>query len=221
MSAAIPSRYGDGATREAVAAIRAFLRTPTPDQWLEAAVWQQDLLLIDHANCEKKAASTALSLLYRADTEPALLLQLSRLAREELRHYEQVLAVLDERGIELRPLSSSRYAGSLRDQVAREEPWRRVETLLVCALVEARSCERFDRLTEVLDPQLARFYGKLLASEARHFEHYLDAAQAAVASAGLASEEYRRRLDRLLDVEADLVSAPDSELRFHSGPPAA
>ncbi|MEM1432960.1 MAG: tRNA isopentenyl-2-thiomethyl-A-37 hydroxylase MiaE [Pseudomonadota bacterium] len=200
--------------------MRAFLRVPTPDAWLAAAAAQQDVLLIDHANCEKKAASTALSLLYRADTDPGSLAQLSRLAREELRHYEQVLAVLEERGIPLRPVSSSRYASGLRERVARSEPWRRIETLLVCALVEARSCERFDRLTEVLDPSLARFYGKLLASEARHFEHYLSAAQAAVTAADLEQAEYCQRLDRLLEAEAELVSAPDSELRFHSGPPA-
>ena len=214
-------RRSSSASANAIAAIRAFLRVPTPDAWLAAAAAQQDLLLIDHANCEKKAASTALSLLYRADTEPAALAQLSRLAREELRHYEQVLAILEERAIPLRPVSSSRYAGSLREQVARVEPWRRIETLLVCALVEARSCERFERLTQVLDPALARFYGKLLASEARHFEHYLHMAQAAVAVAGLPEAEYRRRLDRLLDIEAELVSAADTELRFHSGPPVA
>lgn len=198
-----------------VAAVQAFLPCPTPPAWVDAAAGQLDVLLIDHANCERKAAATALSLLFRYDAVPGLAVRMSRLAREELRHYEQVLEVLARRGIPPRPLSASRYAGGLRAAVRGGEPARLLDLLLVGALVEARSCERFAALIPALDADLAEFYRRLLASEARHFEDYLVLARDVGDAEAVAD-----RLAVLKPLEAELISTPDEVLRFHSGLPA-
>ncbi|MGI9295503.1 MAG: tRNA-(ms[2]io[6]A)-hydroxylase, partial [Pseudomonadales bacterium] len=149
-----------------------FLLCGTPQAWLDAAVLRQDTLLIDHANCEKKAASTALAMLYRYVERAELLVKLSRLAREELRHFEQVLAIMQSRGIVYQHISSARYAAGLHELVAKNEPERLVDSLLVGALIEARSCERFRALAPLLDEELQSFYTSLLQSEQRHFHDY-------------------------------------------------
>ena len=134
------------ATQLALNAIHDFLPCPTPEAWISAALEQQDLLLIDHANCEKKAASTALNLLYRYTDDFDLLNKMSRLAREEMLHFERVIAIMQQRGIAYRSISASRYAARLHQDIRRGEPERRIDTLIVGALIEARSCERFARL---------------------------------------------------------------------------
>jgi tRNA-(ms[2]io[6]A)-hydroxylase len=197
----------------AVADVLDFLACRTPAAWFEQAPAHLDVLLIDHANCEKKAAGTALSLLYRYVDKPELLRTLSRLAREELRHFELVEAVLRAREIDYVHLSPSRYAGALRAGIRDREPWRLVDTLLVGAVVEARSCERFLGLAGVLPADLGRFYTRLLASEARHFRQYLGLAERYADGGSIAPA-----LQRLLQKDAELVSTPDVELRFHSGP---
>ena len=194
-------------------AVADFLPCPTPAAWFHAASARLPELLVDHANCEKKAAGTALSLLYRYVDRPELLHRLSRLAREELRHFEQVLRIMQGRGIEYVTLSSSRYAGALRALVRASEPGRLVDVLLVGAIVEARSCERFAGLVDVVPADLAAFYAELLASEARHFRQYLTLAE------HYAEAPVSDRLERLLAEEARLVTAPDADFRFHSGPP--
>jgi tRNA-(ms[2]io[6]A)-hydroxylase len=198
--------------------VRAFLPCTTPDAWIDAAARPENLptLLVDHANCEKKAAATALHLMHRYVEHPQLLNRLSRLAREELRHFKQVLAVMQARGIDYPQLSASRYASGLREAVCRDEPLRLLDTLLVGALIEARSCERFAALLPVLDEELAQFYGSLLRSEARHFEDYLTLARELVPG-----QDLEGRLAALKAVEASLVEAPDPLFRFHSGPPLA
>jgi tRNA-(ms[2]io[6]A)-hydroxylase len=199
-----------------LAAIQSFLRCPTPDTWVAWAVQNQATLLIDHANCEKKAASTALNLLYRYVENHKLLNKLSRLAREELRHFEQVIDLMKARGVDYPQLSASRYAGTLRKQVRSTEPGRLVDTLLVGAIIEARSCERFAILAPALDDELGEFYRSLLKSEARHFLDYLKLAQE-VGSKG----EIEDRLPVMLECEQGLIESPDSEFRFHSGVPPA
>ena len=158
-------------------ALLEFLCIASPESWVRQAPAHLPELLIDHANCEKKAASTALSLLYRYTEHVNLQRRLAPLAREELRHFEQVFDVLRARDIEYTRLSSARYAQSLRECVAPQEPLRLLDTLLVCAVVEARSAERFAALQPVLDASLADFYGRLLESEVRHYHLYLDLAQ--------------------------------------------
>ena len=194
--------------------VRAFLGCATPAAWLDAAVADPALLLTDHANCEKKAAGTALNLLFRYSTDTTLMDGLSRLAREELRHFEQVLAIMRKRGIPFRPLAAARYAGGLRELVRTHEPAKLVDTLIAGAFIEARSCERFAAVAPRLDPELRLFYEKLLASESRHFRAYLHAAERAAGGRDIAGRvsEFRAR-------ERELIESPDSEFRFHSGPP--
>ncbi len=199
-----------------LAAIRAFLHCETPSAWVDCALANKALLLIDHANCEKKAASTALNLMYRYVDNYPLLSRLSRLAREELRHFEQVIAIMQQRGIDYPQLTASRYAGGLRAEVRSEEPDRLLDTLLVGAIIEARSCERFARLVPVLDDDLAGFYASLLKSEARHYTDYLALAQRVAGDTAVAA-----RLERLLHVERELIESEDDDFRFHSGLPSA
>ncbi|GAB3271857.1 tRNA-(ms[2]io[6]A)-hydroxylase [Parahaliea aestuarii] len=192
-----------------------FLPCATPRAWVDWALEHPELLLVDHANCEKKAASTALNLMYRYTDQPKLLNKLSRLAREELRHFEQVIAIMGRRGVDYPQISAARYAGGLREQVRRAEPGRLVDTLLVGAIIEARSCERFAAIAPELDEELGSFYLSLLKSESRHFLDYLQLAR------GIASpEEVEGRLALLLETERALVESPDVEFRFHSGVPA-
>ena len=193
--------------------VEEFLRCRTPDAWLEAVPEHLDVLLIDHANCEKKAAGTALSLLYRYTQYPELLLRMSKLAREELRHFEQVLGIMRKRSIAYRHVDAARYAGDLRGWVRNHEPARPVDVLLVGAGVEARSCERFMRRAPVLDAELAAFYLGLCESEARHYGVYLSLAER------FSDTPLDDRLDTLLDLEASLVSRSDAAFRFHSGVP--
>lgn len=198
-------------------AIAAFLEAPTPDAWLNEASGRVAEMLLDHANCELKAASTALGFLYRYPDRIKLAQQMSRLAREELRHFEQVRAIMHEMGIPFERLTASRYAGALRDVVRDEEPQKLLDLLLIGALIEARSCERFARIAPKLPPTLGKFYGGLLASEARHFEHYLAFAKS---ECRIYDDEFDARLEELKYFEAKLVSEADPQFRFHSGVPA-
>lgn len=197
--------------------ITAFLDVATPAAWIDEALERIPELLLDHANCELKAASTALGFLYRYPEHDALADRMSRLAREELRHFEQVRAIMRARGVAFERISASRYAGALRDSVRDEEPGKLMDLLLVGALIEARSCERFARLVPRLPDALAKFYGGLLASETRHFEHYLALAKQVAA---VDEKRFEQRLAELRGIEARLIANPDPEFRFHSGRPA-
>jgi tRNA-(ms[2]io[6]A)-hydroxylase len=199
--------------------IAAFLRVATPQAWVERALADLEALLLDHAACEQKAAATALSLMHRYAPFERLVERMSRLAREELRHFEQVRAQMRRAGIQFRTISASRYAAALRACVRHTEPARLLDTLLVGALIEARSCERFALLAPRLPEPLDRFYAGLLASEARHFEDYLVLAREAAIAGSIGEAEVEARLGELLAVEATLVTAPDPQFRFHSGLP--
>jgi tRNA-(ms[2]io[6]A)-hydroxylase len=196
--------------------IARFLYTRTPDAWIKAACARLPELLHDHANCELKAASTALGLIYRYPDRAKLVHRMSRLAREELRHFEQVRKILIERNIPFKPVTASRYAGKLRDAMRATEPERLLDLLLTGALIEARSCERFAALAPHLPPDLEKFYSGLLASEVRHFEHYIAFARE---ECDVSDEDFDTRLDELKSLEAELISSPDTQLRFHSGNP--
>ncbi len=197
--------------------VREFLHCPTPEAWLERAESELPLLLIDHAHCEKKAASTALSLMYRYPEHTELLGKLAQLAREELLHFEQVLDLMAGREVVYGHLSPSRYASGLRREVAANEPEKCVDTLIVGAIIEARSCERFAALAPRFrdrDPELSRYYRFLLKSESRHFEDYLALARR------YARGPIEDRTEALLERERVLIESPDPEFRFHSGIPA-
>jgi tRNA 2-(methylsulfanyl)-N6-isopentenyladenosine37 hydroxylase len=189
-----------------------FLRSATDPAWFEAAVRREDELLLDHANCEKKAASTALSIMFAYPEDFELAGRMSRLAREELRHFELVQEKMTELGVVFRRLSPSRYAEGLRRALRRSEPGRRVDLLLCGALIEARSHERFIGLIARLRPPLAEFYASLAAAESRHAGLYFRLADKRGADAAA-------RLEELAVIEADLATSPDAEFRFHSGTP--
>lgn len=192
--------------------IQDFLLSETPQLWIDNALTNIPLLLIDHANCEKKAASTAINLMYRYVENYELLNKMSRLAREELRHFEQVIAIMKKRGIHYSQIDASRYAGQLRKQVRTDEPDKLIDTLIIGAIIEARSCERFARLAPYLDEELANFYRSLLKSEARHYQDYLNLAKKA------STKPIGERVKQLLIVEKQLIEVDDQAFRFHSGP---
>jgi len=197
-------------------AVADFLQTATPDAWVDEACARIPEMLLDHANCELKAASTALGFLYRYADRTDLAQRMSRLAREELRHFEQVRSIMADMEIPFERLSASRYAGGLRDVVRGQEPCRLLDLLLIGALIEARSCERFARVAPRLPKRLGRFYAGLLASEARHFEHYIAFARS---ECGVPGDDIDARLVELKALEANLITEPDPQFRFHSGPP--
>lgn len=196
--------------------IAQLLGCKTPDDWLRAALADLEILLLDHKNCEFKAASTALSLMAKYNTHVDLINLMSRLAREELVHHEQVMRLLKRRKIALRPLSAGRYASGLRSLVRTHEPVKLVDTLVVGAFIEARSCERFEALVPHLDAELGKFYFGLLKSEARHFQGYLRLAYQYGEAA-----DVERTIERVRTAEHELIESPDVELRFHSGVPSS
>ena len=190
----------------------AILRAPTPHAWVEAAVTRLPELLLDHANCEKKAASSAMALIFAYPEDTALVLALARLAREELRHFEQVRRAMRDLGIAAARQRPGRYAQELRRALRTTHPERKLDLLIAAALIEARSAERFALLADRLPPPLRALYTQLAGAEARHFELYLDFARER------APGEWEARLSALAAREAQLATAPDTELRFHSGP---
>ncbi|HEY2463706.1 MAG TPA: tRNA isopentenyl-2-thiomethyl-A-37 hydroxylase MiaE [Steroidobacteraceae bacterium] len=192
------------------------LRAATPEAWIAAACTLPDLLLIDHANCEKKAASTALALMFAYAEDLELTDKMSRLAREELRHYEQVAKLIGALKIAPRRLAPGRYAAQLRRLVASTEPQREVDLMICGAFIEARSCERFAALGAAIDAPLDELFRGLHEAEARHYQLYLDLAGRAAARAALSVDA---RIAAFAAREAQLVMDPDPVFRFHSGPP--
>lgn len=190
------------------------LASSTPAAWVDRADRHLDLLLVDHAQCEKKAASTAITLLFRYPKVRALDRPLSALAEEELQHFRLVLDACEARGIPFGPLKPSPYAGRLFEALRATEPDRLIDTLLCAALIEARSCERMKALSEGLsDSSLRALYRDLLASEARHHGLYVDlAVQVAGDRAAVIT-----RLAALADHEAAILATDDPALRMHSG----
>lgn len=194
-----------------------FVGCATPQGWIDAAVANLDVLLIDHANCEKKATSTALNLLFRYVDRPELLAAMSQLAREELLHFEQVVEIMQARGIAYRQVTASRYASGLRQQARTKEPGKLIDTLVIGAFIEARSCERFAALAPFLDDELARYYRFLLRSEERHYQDYLDLARRYAGE--VSGESVDARVAHFRAVERELIESADCEFRFHSGVP--
>ena len=198
----------------ALVRIQQFLHCETPDAWVATATRQENqaLLLLDHANCEKKAASTAITMMYRYVGDFEMMNKMSRLAREELRHYEQVMAIMQARGIAYEQITPCRYASELRKPVRTHEPGRFIDTLIVGAIIEARSCERFAKIAPHLDDELQKFYLSLLKSESRHYEDYLHLAKKAAGD-----EDLSDRIHVFLELEKQLIESADTEFRFHSG----
>lgn len=202
----------------AIPEIDAFLLCKTPQAWVEYALKNLDIVLIDHALCEKKAASTAISLMHRYPQYDELLDRMTALAREELSHFKQVLNLLRDRKTTYQNISPGRYAGELRKHVLTGELTHFIDVLIVGAIIEARSCERFAALVPGLVAQgeieLASYYCSLIKAEARHFEGYLYLAEL------YTDQPIAPRVAALLEVEKELIQSPDAKFRFHSGVPS-
>ena len=197
-----------------VASIR-WLAAPSSSLWLEQAINRPDEVLIDHAHCERKAAGAALQLMFRYPSSETLAEALSPLAQEELEHFDQVLALLQRRGIALRPLPAPAYGSRLAGEIRRQEPLRQLDSFLVAGLIEARSHERMALLAEHSpDPELRALYGDLLASEARHFGLYW-----LLCEQHWPREVIIPRLEQLAAVEVEALSgelARLEDVRMHS-----
>ena len=197
----------------------ALLRAATPEAWVSKACASTDVLLIDHANCEKKAASTALSLMFAYAENFELTDKLSRLAREELRHYEQVAKLMRSLGLVPQRLAPGRYAERMRRLVANHEPQREIDLMICGAFIEARSCERFAALAAVIGAPLNALFHGLHGAEARHYRMYLDLARQAAKRAGKGGSAFEGRVEQFAALEAQLITQADPVFRFHSGPP--
>jgi tRNA-(ms[2]io[6]A)-hydroxylase len=191
-----------------------FLPCRTPRAWIEEAVRHEEILLLNHCYLEQCAARNAMQLMFRCPDKPDLLSKMSKLAREELRHFEKVHGLLTRRGYVYKILKPSRYAGLLNNEVRKQEPGQLVDSLIVGAFIEARSCERFASLAPHMDEEIAEFFRSLLKSEARHFRDYLDLA------AKYADGPITERIAFFAEIEKDAIESPDPLFRFHSGPPA-
>jgi tRNA-(ms[2]io[6]A)-hydroxylase len=188
------------------------LSTPTPARWLAQVEKNLDLLLIDHAHCEKKAAGVAMNLLFSYVEHADLTRAMTEIVQEELDHFHQVRAILDRRGIRFYKLSPSAYGSKLHELVTKHEPKRAVDRLLVAGLIEARSCERFGLLRDHLpDHELADFYGSLFESEARHHSTYVR-----LAKEFLSEDAVHQRLKEFADVEGAIIAAGEDRPRMHS-----
>ncbi|POU22719.1 tRNA-(ms[2]io[6]A)-hydroxylase [Acinetobacter sp. ACNIH3] len=198
-----------------------FLGCETPKAWLDEALQNLEILMQDHANCEKKAASTAMNLMFRYSFFVDLQVKLAQLVREEMLHYEQVLEFMNKRGQQWIGLSAGRYAGGLRKEIRTYEPEALIDVLVIGAFVEARSCERFYALAPLVDDELGRYYRYLLKSESRHFEDYLALALDVAKTAKLKNpkEDIQARIEHIREVEKNLILSPDEMFRFHSGVP--
>ena len=208
-------REAAAAARHARATGESILKSATPRAWVTAASADLPTLLVDHSNCEKKAASTAMALIFAYPEDRTLGVALSRLAREELKHFEQVERLMKKLDVPHVRLKPGRYASDLRKLVRTHEPKRKLDLMIVHALIEARSCERFRLLATRLPPEVRDLYAQLERSEARHFEIYLQFAEREFDAVEIAE-----RLELIAARESELATSPDTELRFHSGPPA-
>lgn len=188
------------------------LQSETPARWLEQVDRDLPAILIDHAHCEKKAAGTALNLIFAYVEDIELCREMTLIVNEELEHFQMVLELLAKRGIRFRRLKPSSYGRELNDLVRKQEPQKAVDRLLVAGLIEARSCERFNVLAaHVKDQELADFYRSLFESEARHHTTYTRLAKHFAPEAAVMA-----RLDELAAAEAAIITRGEDLPRVHS-----
>lgn len=188
------------------------LKSNTSEAWIEQALANLDTILLDHSHCERKAAGVALNLMFRYPSNVKMVRELTKIAQEELEHFELVNQWLERRNIPLAPLSSPPYGAGLKAQIRSKEPQRFLDSLLVSGLIEARSHERLGLLaTHCPEPELAKFYRGLMASEARHFGTYW-----VLADTYFERQEFLWRLEELAVVESELLATLHPEPRIHS-----
>ncbi len=188
------------------------LTSNTSERWLAQVETGLEEILIDHAHCEKKAAGTAMNLIFAYVDHQELCREMILIVNEELDHFRQVLDLLERRQIRFRRLSPSSYGRKLNDLVRKFEPQKAVDRLLVAGLIEARSCERFDLLRKhVRDAELADFYESLFESEARHHSTYVR-----LAKTFADDETVHARLQELSALESQILEEGDAVPRMHS-----
>ncbi|NJO93982.1 MAG: tRNA-(ms[2]io[6]A)-hydroxylase [Hydrococcus sp. RM1_1_31] len=188
------------------------LKQPTQFNWIELAIASLDTILLDRSHCERKVASAAINMMFRYPSYGPLVRKLTAIAQEELEHFEQVNQWLDRRGIALAPLNAPPYGAHLKAQIRRQEPERLLDSLLISALIEARSHERLGLLGQHWsDPQLQEFYQWLTAAEERHLVLYLDLALAHFPEATVTA-----RLTELIEAEAEILAELYPQARIHS-----
>jgi tRNA-(ms[2]io[6]A)-hydroxylase len=188
------------------------LATPSPDRWFAQVAANLGELLLDHAHCEKKAAGTAMNLLFAYVEHAEVTTAMTEIVREELDHFQQVLALLAARGIKFKRIKPSAYGQRLHEQVRKLEPGRAVDRLLVAGLIEARSCERFGILRDRLaNEALASFYDSLFESEARHHATYTR-----LACLFAPERVVQDRLDELAKFEGQIIQEGEPWARMHS-----
>ncbi len=192
-----------------------FLRVATPPAWIEKALENIPSLLVDHAHCERKAAASALNFISKYPEKPEIIDIMAPLAREELLHFEKVMSLIRARGYAYGPLTPSIYAQKLHKNITQKDGKKRLaDQLIVGAIIEARSCERFAALAPLFtDEELRKFYITLAKAEARHFQEYLRLAYL------YCKEDVESRIPIFLDIENELILAKDPVFRFHSGIP--
>ncbi len=188
------------------------LKQPSSQAWLDLALSAPDVILLDHSHCERKAAGVALNLMFRYPSNTELVYALTRIAQEELEHFEQVNRLLAARGVPLGPLAAPPYGAALNAQIRKAEPDRLLDSLLVAGLIEARSHERLGLLAQHLsDPALQRLYRGLMASEARHYGAYW-----LLADTYFERSVVTQRLETLSTVESQILATLHPEPRIHS-----
>ena len=188
------------------------LKQPTSSAWVEQAITNLDTILLDHSQCERKAAGAAINMMFRYPSNAKMVRQLTAIAREELEHFELVNQWLDRRQIPLRPLQPPPYGAGLKAQVRPQEPNRFLDSLLATGLIEARSHERLGLLAaNCPEPELAKFFHSLMASEARHYGAYW-----VLADTYFDRNVVMSRLDELAVVESELLATLHPQPRIHS-----
>ncbi|MFK8113812.1 MAG: tRNA-(ms[2]io[6]A)-hydroxylase [Rubripirellula sp.] len=190
------------------------LQSESTSRWLDQVDQHLDEVLIDHAHCERKAASTTMYLLNAYTENRDLCREMTRIVEEELEHFEMVLCLLDKRQIAFRRISPGPYGRKLNELISKNDPQRGVDRLLVASLIEARSCERFSLLSEHIrerDAELADFYASLFESEARHHTTYVRLAEHFASR-----EDVRQRLDQLSTEESKIIAQGSELARMHS-----
>ncbi|MEI6892064.1 MAG: tRNA-(ms[2]io[6]A)-hydroxylase, partial [Pontiella sp.] len=190
-----------------------FLPCRTPDAWIQEALRQEEMLLLNHCYLEQCAARNALQLMFRCPDKPDVLIKMSKLAREELRHFEKVHALLVKRGYVYKSHKPSRYAGLMSEEIRKTNPGQLIDSLIVGAYIEARSCERFASLAPYMEDEIATFFRSLLKSEARHYKDYLTLAQTH------SVDPIQERVALFGAIERKAIESEDDLFRFHSGVP--
>ncbi|MBO9611844.1 MAG: tRNA-(ms[2]io[6]A)-hydroxylase [Dyadobacter sp.] len=180
------------------------LELPTDPRWTDIASMQIGDVLIDHAYCEQKAASSCISLIVHYPDKALLVETLTPIVAEEWGHFQRVLKELKKRNIPLGRQRKDEYVNQLMQLVTKGDANKMfLDRLLICGLIEARSCERFKLLSENLDDEsLQKFYRELMISEAGHYRTFLELAETYIPA-----EKVRTRWKELLHAEAEIMQS--------------